>query len=327
MTVEHLRVLLSCDEDCRHLAHAAHLLTTAAIPAPILPAIRLGRLVALQKPNGRVRGLVLGDVFRRLVARTLAQQFSPQFQVATAPHQFALSTRAGGEALTRAVRVATEIEPSLCVLSVDGVGAYDHVARQAILHGLQRDAGLHPLLPFVRQFYSTPSEYIWYDASGTAHRMLQHEGGEQGDPLLPGLFAAAVAPALHQTHQALQPGEAVLAYLDDVYLLCPAARTRPLYERLQQALQQEANVSLNHGKTRIWNADGTPPPGWPEPAPNTPPFGLVTGPSPWSSKGSSFLARPSARTSISRPTCQLSARTTTDCLPPSQQPPPSRQPS
>ena len=132
--------------------------------------------------------------------------------------------------------------------------------------------GLHPLLPFVRQFYSTPSEYIWYDASGTAHRILQHEGGEQGDPLMPGLFAAAVAPALHQTHQALQPGEAVLAYLDDVYLLCPAARTRPLYERLQQALQQEANVSLNHGKTRIWNADGTPPPGWPEPAPNTPPI-------------------------------------------------------
>eukprot|EP00435_Cladocopium_sp_Y103_P018071 s881_g4.t1 len=127
-------------------------------------------------------------------------------------------------ALTRAIRAATELEPSLCILSVDGVGAYDHVSRHAILQGLQDDAGLQPLLPFVRQFYSTPSEY------------------------------------------------AVLAYLDDVYLLCPPARTRPLYEELQQALRRHSNVSLNHGKTRIWNADGTPLPGWPPPVPNAPPI-------------------------------------------------------
>ena len=89
---------------------------------------------------------------------------------------------------------------------------------------------------------------------------------------MPGLFAAAVAPALDQTHQGLQPGEAVLAYLDDVYLLCPAPRARPLYELLQHALRQHANVSLNHGKTRIWNAAGAPPPGWPAPAPHDPPI-------------------------------------------------------
>ena len=202
------------------LTAAATRLATAALPPNILLALRLGRMVALQKPNGRVRGLVMGDVFRRLVARTLAQQFSPQFQTATAPHQYALATRAGGEALARSVRVATELQPNLTVLSVDGVGAYDHIARQAILQGIHGDPGLRPLLPFVRQFYASPSEYLWYDAAGTCHPIHQHEGGEQGDPLMPGLYAVAVAPALQETHRALLPGEALLAYLDDTYILC-----------------------------------------------------------------------------------------------------------
>ena len=42
----------------------------------IMDAIRLGRLTALRKPNGGVRGIVVGDIVRRLVGRTMAQQFS-----------------------------------------------------------------------------------------------------------------------------------------------------------------------------------------------------------------------------------------------------------
>ena len=32
-------------------------------------ALRCGRLTALRKPDGGVRGIVVGDVFRRVVAR------------------------------------------------------------------------------------------------------------------------------------------------------------------------------------------------------------------------------------------------------------------
>ena len=33
-------------------------------------------MTALQKPDGGVRGIVVGDVFRRVVARTIAQQYA-----------------------------------------------------------------------------------------------------------------------------------------------------------------------------------------------------------------------------------------------------------
>ena len=39
--------------------------------------VRLGRLTALSKPDGGVRGIIAGDVVRRLVARTMSQQLSP----------------------------------------------------------------------------------------------------------------------------------------------------------------------------------------------------------------------------------------------------------
>ena len=100
-TGEHLRVLLD-DEHCAELLlGAARKLAIAQVPGAILPALRLGRMVALSKPSGDVRAVVMGDAFRRLVARTLAQQLSTEFQRACAPFQFALSTKAGAEALVR----------------------------------------------------------------------------------------------------------------------------------------------------------------------------------------------------------------------------------
>ena len=64
-------------------------------------------MTALKKPDGGVQGIVAGDVVRRLVARTMAQQLGPATIAATAPHQYAL--------LTRSLRVR-----GACFARVDG---------------------------------------------------------------------------------------------------------------------------------------------------------------------------------------------------------------
>ena len=151
-TAEHLRILLD-DESCFNLLlHAAQLFAAGRVPAKAVNGLRLGRLVALQKPNGGIRALVMGDVFRRLVFRTLAQQASDAFMDVCSPFQYALSTPAGAEALARALSVSCELNPSKTVVSVDGVCAYDHIAKAAMFEGLRRDARLASLMPFVRQF-------------------------------------------------------------------------------------------------------------------------------------------------------------------------------
>ena len=57
-------------------------------------------MTALQKKDGGVRGMASGTSFRRLVAKTLARQFSVAVETTCAPFQLALSTRAGVDGRT-----------------------------------------------------------------------------------------------------------------------------------------------------------------------------------------------------------------------------------
>ena len=70
------------------------------------------------------------------------------------------------------LRAATEANPTSTIVSIDGVGTYDHVSRRSMLQGMMADPELAGALPYVRQFYGTPSEYLWYNAEGQAVTVL-----------------------------------------------------------------------------------------------------------------------------------------------------------
>ena len=140
------------------------------------------------------------------------------------PFQFALSTRAGTDCVARMVRALSEHDARSTLLSIDGIGAFDHMRRAAFLKALRDRPSLQSLLPFARQFYGRQSRYLWYDDDGQPHDVLQGEGGEQGDPLMPALYALGQHAALEEANAALQPGEFLFAFLDDVYAVCSPER-------------------------------------------------------------------------------------------------------
>ena len=115
---------------------AAQQLATSKVTAAIAEGLAVGRLKTLLKDNGKVRGIVTGKAHGRLVAKTLAQQFGTVFDEETAPYQFALSTRAGTDALSHLLRATTETDPNVVVVAIDGVGAFDHIRRKAIFDKL-----------------------------------------------------------------------------------------------------------------------------------------------------------------------------------------------
>ena len=102
MTVEHLRPLLDSVSDLKLFHSMAEGLARGAVPGVIVEALRVGRLTALRKPCGGVRSIEAGDVVRRLVSRTMAQQLGAAVESATAPFQYALRTRAGCECIAHA---------------------------------------------------------------------------------------------------------------------------------------------------------------------------------------------------------------------------------
>ena len=96
----------------------------------------LPHLMATITSSGR--GIVVGDIFRRLVARTIAQQFRAKVEVATSPHQYALKTKAGCETVAHILQALTDFDGDATVMSVDGVGAFDLISRVSMMKGCGR---------------------------------------------------------------------------------------------------------------------------------------------------------------------------------------------
>ena len=180
MVTEHLRLLLS-DEDIGigSLEEVARLLAQGRVPPHAQRALALGRMSGLDKRGVDVRGITSGHTVRRLVARTLAQQYAVTFGEVCAPHQYALSVKAGIDAAVHSLKAHTDQYPNSVVLSVDGVGAYDNVKRIEMLKALHAHEELRVLLPFVRLNYACDSQYIFLEESRVVHKIRQAQGGKR----------------------------------------------------------------------------------------------------------------------------------------------------
>ena len=199
------------------------------VPESIETAVKLGRMTALSKADGGVRGIV--DVIWRLVARTMSQ-------------------------ISHVLQGLTELNPNATILSVDGMSAYDTISRRAMLQGLSNFEGGRSALPFVSMFYGSPSQYLWEDERGVTHTIHQGEGGEEGDAMMSLLYSLGQHRALQLVQDELREDEALLAFLDDTHLVTSPERTTTVFATLQGAPLTEAGIRLNPGKTKIWNSAG-----------------------------------------------------------------------
>ena len=262
MTVEHLQPLLDHPKDLRLFVQVPERLARGQVPERIQAALRMGRLTALRKADGKIRGIVAGDVVRRLVARTMSQQLMDTVQQATAPFQCAMATKAGCECISHVLQALTELNPSATILSVDGMSAHDMRSRKAMLQGLSNVEGGRAALPFVSMFCGAPSQYLWEDDSGTVHTIDQGEGGEQGDAMMPLLHSLGQHGALQKLQSELHDGETLLAFSDDTYVVIPSpGKTTAVYAALQEAMLSSTGIRINPGKTKVWNAAGVKPAG------------------------------------------------------------------
>ncbi|OLP88553.1 hypothetical protein AK812_SmicGene30090 [Symbiodinium microadriaticum] len=186
------------------LTEAATCLAQANVPSDIAAGLAMARLTALRKPDGGVRGIATGDVFRRLVSRTLAKEWAHR---------------------------RTPWQPA--------------------------PARLFPCL-----FYGQPSSYCWWDAAGNCRLVPQGEGCEQGDALAPALFALGQHDALCQAAAALNPDDALMAFLDDLYVVTVPERARAALDSTTGAVGTHCGIAPNLGKTRVYaTAEGPPPSG------------------------------------------------------------------
>ena len=88
-------------------------------------------------------GIVSGDIIRRLVAHTVAQQLNPEVEKATAPFQFALTTRC-----VSYIQAMTDIDRSSCRCFRPHVES-SHDGRFALVGGGQSSPSFRSPILFV----------------------------------------------------------------------------------------------------------------------------------------------------------------------------------
>ena len=87
-------------------------------------------------------------------------------------YQFALQTRGGTEALAHLLGYSTDRDDETLVVSLDGVEAFDHVERAALLTKVASEPRLQILPHWVRMLYGSLSVFLWTDAEGITREIL-----------------------------------------------------------------------------------------------------------------------------------------------------------
>ena len=111
-----------------------------------------------------------------------------------------------------------------------------------MLTDVDRNATLCPLVLFVRCFHVSPSTHLWEDEMGATKDITQGEGGEQGDRLMPPLFALGQHAALEVVQTRLLECEKLFSSLDDVHIICQPHHVADVHAILEEELFNHAVV-------------------------------------------------------------------------------------
>ena len=83
------------------------------------------------------------------------------------------------------------------------------------------------------------------DTEGRGHSVVQAQGVEQGDPIMPGMYAVGARSTFMEMQLGLQEGEGLFAFLDNTYVVSSPARTVAALELLGTSLKSRASVDLH----------------------------------------------------------------------------------
>ena len=235
---EHLKCLIGINETADLLSSACNSIAQGHLPEETIQLLSSSRLIALPKKSNDVRPIAIGEVFRRITAKTICMQKREDFSAFFAPIQNGVAIKGGSELLIHQIQVILESHPDWLVLKTDVSNAFNCINRSHLLKEVHKafpDLYNHSFCMYGR------SSSLVYSMKSESIIIQSEEGVHQGDPLGPALFALGIHQILVDV-QERNPNVIVLAYLDDVFILgLPKASLRAFTD-LKSSLAQAGLV-------------------------------------------------------------------------------------
>jgi len=182
-----LQDMLACpnkkvgEDALKALTKLTNHLVAGRAPREIAPYIAGAPLMALNKPDGGLRPIAIGETIRRLVSKCCCWLTSLQAKYIFGSLQVGVATQGGGEAVVHAVRKLADQfghDPDRIMLKVDFSNAFNVVDRTEMLKQVhERVPGIYKWAEYC---YSQPAHLFLGDML-----LASMAGVQQGDPLGP----------------------------------------------------------------------------------------------------------------------------------------------
>jgi hypothetical protein len=220
------------------LTHLANMIRQGT--APGVDLLCASRLIGLQKPDGGVRPIAIGDLIYKVALKAiLLTSFRPSMLL---PNQLGVSTPGGVEPiivlLNHTISGPNRLKTHR-IASLDLVNAFNRIGRTSIASSVAKYAP--SLYRTAKWAYNQPSILV----TNSGHTLASAEGVRQGDPIAPLLFSLALRPLLEHLQTTL-PKATIIAYLDDIYILNP--ESSPILPVVSEAFKHSP-VALNRQKS------------------------------------------------------------------------------
>ena len=157
------------------------------VPFELRPYFFFAKLIALKKPDGRLRPIAIGNTFRRLSAKCAGYHVFESRQAKYGNRQVVVGTEKGAEMASHVFRCLIESpQPKEnVILKIDFENAFNSINRQFMLQNVFE---IHTeIYKYSHSAYSQPS-FLFYDDSV----IKSCKGTQQGDPESSALFSDSI---------------------------------------------------------------------------------------------------------------------------------------
>jgi len=187
---------------CELLASLINVLLSGDVPNEVLPLFRDIKLITLLKPNGDIRPIGMGNLYRKIGSK--AARDRTNFDGFNATHfrnQKAL-VKGGIEHIIHEFQLHFEQHPDHDNYFIDATNAFNAARRRRCL--LEAIKHYPAIVPFLRSMYLEDSNgFVWGMEDGIKC-VLSQEGFHQGDVLGTWAFILTIQPMLNELDDALR---------------------------------------------------------------------------------------------------------------------------
>jgi len=232
------------------LKRVINIVLAGKAPLEIQPFLAGARLTALCKPNGDVRPIAAGNIFRRIAAKCACSLLKARVRALLSPLQLGVAFPAGCERIVHTMRKTLAEQwhdPDFVVLKVDFSNAFNSVSRRVLLEECQQH--FPELLPWVYYCYGSVSHLFYQD-----EKIDSCVGVQQGDPLGPLLFCLVLHTVVSKIHAQCPGLNQHSWFLDDGVLCGPSADVIHAFGIISR-FGPDCGLHLNLSKCELFSSD------------------------------------------------------------------------